>query len=68
MPKIWEGSEPVKCQVCLGPITDTFVDGRINETWAMMCPTCHKITGGNLGTGYGQKYEKQGEQFVKIAG
>lgn len=37
-----------------------FVDGRtMMGSWANMCATCHRRFGVGLGTGKGQRYERQ---------
>jgi hypothetical protein len=52
-------------------ITDTFIDGKTKRgPWATMSPASWKKNGvGKLGTGYGQKYEKQKDgKWLKIEG
>jgi hypothetical protein len=51
-------------------ITDTFIDGAtIYGPWAMMTPASHRLYGQGLGTGRGQKYEKQSDgQWLKVEG
>jgi hypothetical protein len=53
-------------------ITDMFIDGKTKQgPWATMTPKSFKQHGaGKLGTGYGQKYEKQKEdqKWLKIEG
>lgn len=69
MAKTWMGIPPSKCDICGSAITDTFIDGKtIHGPWGNMCPECHKRFGCGLGTGRGQKYEKQGDYWVKVAG
>lgn len=54
------GSPDELCDVCQGKIGDAFVDGKTKlGPWANMCVPCHKKVGCGLGTGRGQKYEKQ---------
>jgi len=67
---MWVGSVPDKCEVSGEPIDKVFIDGQtvFNGSWAIMCPKCHEKFGKGLGTGKGQKYEKQGEDYVKVEG
>jgi len=42
------------------PIHDVFIDGATRfGYWALMTPESHVAFGVGLGTGYGQKYQKQ---------
>jgi hypothetical protein len=53
------------------PITTTFIDGRtVMGPWAIMSPMSWVVNGvGRLGTGFGQKYEKQdGGKWLKVEG
>jgi len=62
---------PEVCDVCKSPITDKFVDGSLRTycgQWANVCIPCHEKHGSGLGTGRGQLYQRQGEDFVKIEG
>lgn len=66
---IWAGSDKLHCDICRQPIQRTFVDGVASSgSWAIMCPTC-RISEGRirLGTGLGQKYERQGDNYVRTA-
>jgi hypothetical protein len=70
--KIWFGSTP-KCDLChkTGKALKSFIDGRMKAgPWANMCPACFKECGcGKLGTGNGQKYERdENGDYVKVAG
>jgi hypothetical protein len=65
-PKKWMGSIPKKCDICGGSLEKGWVDGAINMgPWANMCMKCFKKHGKGLGTGKGQKYNKDG---VKVGG
>lgn len=68
--KKWFGPAPTKCDLCPSPITIEFIDGRIEHrtTWANMCPSCFAIVGAGLGTGFGQRYRKEGEEWLKVEG
>jgi hypothetical protein len=69
MKKRWLSAPPTKCDVCGGPIKETFVDGKTAfGPWACMCPLCHLDQGGRLGLGLGQKYVLQGKDWVKTEG
>lgn len=53
-------STPKECDLCCAAITTKFVDGKtVIGSWASMCITCHDRRGVGLGTGLGQRYEKQ---------
>ena len=67
--RTWVGKPPEKCDICSEPIKDVFIDGQTDwGPWGNMCPECHALHGRGLGTGRGQKYEKQEDQWVKVAG
>lgn len=67
--KKWLGPAPTHCDLCTEPITNVFIDGRTNfGPWANMCPECHKANGVGLGTGRGQKYERQNDSWIKTEG
>lgn len=70
----WLGKVPTHCNICRNTIQRTFVDAPTTSgQWAIMCPSCHPIHArhpGKLGTGCGQKFEKQGtgDDWIKTAG
>ena len=67
--KKWLGPVPTRCDVCCTQIDDVFIDGRtIYGPWANMCCACHSKIGVGLGTGKGQKYERDNESWVKVTG
>lgn len=69
MARVWSGTPPTDCNTCGDIIMDEFVDGKTKTgPWAIMCPTCHKTHGVGLGTGKGQRYKQQGEDYVKVEG
>jgi hypothetical protein len=52
-------------------IANVMIDGKTKHgPWAIMTPTSWRQHGvGKLGTGYGQKYEKQADgRFLKVEG
>lgn len=52
-------------------ISDEFIDGRtVHGPWALMTPKSFRLHGiGRLGTGAGQRYEKQADgRFLKVDG
>lgn len=69
-PKYWLGEPPDKCDIGSEPITTEFVDGATTYgPWGFMCLKCHKSFGKGLGTGRGQKYEKQPDgRWMKTGG
>ena len=68
--KYWLSPAPETCDICGTPLTSVFVDGRTTlGPWGCMCVKCHKRGGYGLGTGSGQKYEKQSDnKWVKVGG
>lgn len=68
--RYWMGSEVTECDLCEKKITDEFVDGNVRGlSWACMCPQCHASRGGGLGTGRGQRYERQDDgRWLKTGG
>lgn len=65
-------SSPVDvCDICKTPIKDEFVDGRVQgiSSWALLCLVCHREHGVGLGTGRGQRYQRQPNgSFTKVEG
>lgn len=61
---------PSHCDICNKEIKEGFIDGgTIWGPWANMCPECFGKVGIGLGTGRGQKYQKDKEgNYVKVAG
>jgi len=71
--RYWMGDAPTQCDLNLHhshAITTAFVDGKTKMgPWGNMCLTCHRRVGVGLGTGKGQKYEKQDDgKWLKVAG
>ena len=67
--KKWLGTVPSKCDVCGADVKQGFIDGRTKHgPWGILCGKCHKEVGVGLGTGYGQKYELQDGEYIKVAG
>ena len=66
----WVGDPPERCDLCKKLILKTFVDGKTKYgPWATMCLSCYHGFGVGLGTGRGQRYDKQPSgQFVKTEG
>jgi hypothetical protein len=68
--KYWAGSPNSKDDFGL-VISRAFIDGKtIHGPWAIMTPSSWRAHGiGRLGTGYGQKYEKQADgRWLKTKG
>lgn len=68
--KYWIGIAPTKCDITGLPVIDTFIDGAtIHGPWGFMIPETHKTFGRGLGTGKGQRYEKQSDgRWIKTEG
>lgn len=51
-------------------VEDTIIDGATTYgPWALMTPASHRMYGRGLGTGLGQKYEKQRDgKWLKVEG
>lgn len=68
-PIYWVGSDPVKCDICKMAFGDTMFDSNTVHGWANVCKTCFHFYGQGLGTGRGQKYEKQADgRWMKVEG
>ena len=53
----WLSPIPKNCEVCNKPLGKYFIDGKtVLGCWGLMCEDCHKMAGGELGIGKGQKY------------
>lgn len=65
--RYWQGSWPLICDLCKAEITTCFIDGKTAMgPWGILCPECHAEHGIGLGTGRGQRYEREGERFAKV--
>jgi hypothetical protein len=66
-PVKWAGKRPKACDLCSVSLDGVdFVDGRtVYGPWANMCLPCHETSGLGLGTGLGQKFDKDG---LKVGG
>ena len=62
--------EKILCDLCKRYCIKFYIDGRLRyEGWAIMCEACHKLNGGKLGLGIGQKYMWIKEQgWMKVEG
>lgn len=67
----WQGSTP-RCDIGNGhKLNGTFFDARIPayRQWGLLCPACAERFGIKLGTGLGQKYERQPDgRWLKTEG
>jgi len=70
MAQYWQGKNPEHCDLCADPIRNVFIDGKtFKGPWATMDEKCHRNFGVGLGTGKGQKYEKQADgSWLKVEG
>ena len=61
---------PTDCDICRDKITDVFYDcATVMGPWGNLCPDCFERYSYGLGTGRGQKYNKQGNgRWLKTAG
>jgi hypothetical protein len=68
-PVYWIGTVPQVDDFDV-PITRTFIDGKTTQgPWATMTPASHKKHGVGLGTGKGQRYDKQPDgRWLKVKG
>jgi hypothetical protein len=76
--KVNEAKAPIYWTGVIGDFDDfgdmifnEFIDGKTNKgPWAIMTPTTFDVYGvGKLGTGYGQRYRKQGNgKWLKVEG
>lgn len=59
-----------RCDICGEEFKDEFTNGKTAMgPWANMCPPCYKRHGRGIGTGLGQKYQKQADgKWLKVAG
>ena len=66
---VWMGGVPEKDDFG-EKIIDEFIDGKTRMgPWAMMTPdTWNRMGVGKFGTGFGQKYKKVGDDWVKVEG
>lgn len=69
-PHYWMGPPPTNCDVSKKPIVDVFIDGATTlGAWGFLLPEVHARVGRGLGTGRGQKYEKQADgRWLKTEG
>lgn len=70
--KYWQGSAPLQCDMDQAHTStrETFVDGATKfGPWGIMCIPCFERFGLGLGTGKGQKYQRQANgSFFKVEG
>jgi hypothetical protein len=69
--KYWTGETPTHCDLTGIEIKNCFVDGRVagKSGWAFMSPEGHAAYGVGLGTGLGQKYQRQPDgRWLKVEG
>lgn len=71
--RYWLSPVPERCETCEQPMGDTMYDSAVGRggPWACMCGNCFAFGPGlgELGTGRGQKYEKQPDgRWLKTGG
>lgn len=63
---------PADCQLCHADFKGVMFDARLPSLfnqWGNVCGHCFVECGGRLGTGWGQKYEKQSDgRWLKVGG
>ena len=66
---VWFGDITV-CDFCKGPFRgDVMYDANLGGPWGNVCQRCFDMHGCRLGTGFGQKYEKQKDgKWLKVGG
>ena len=65
----WVGTTPSRCDICKTSIITEFVDGCTRlGSWAIMDADCFARFGVGLGKGFGQRYVREGDVFVKVEG
>lgn len=70
---VWCGPVPKTCDTCETELLGVFYDAKtsLNGMWANMCTTCFSLGPGlgKLGTGWGQRYERQPDgSWLKTGG
>lgn len=66
--KYWHG-EVKTCNICKEKLSDVMYDSNTRMGWANTCEACFREYGTGLGTGRGQKYERQADdRWLKTAG
>lgn len=58
-----------RCDICDTRCHSIFYDAKMKQgPWANMCSFCFQFLGVGLGTGRGQKYVSQGNDWIKVEG
>lgn len=67
-PVYWMGNVE-KCQICQANFKDVMYDSNTRLGWGNICQECFEDYGTGLGTGRGQKYERQADgRWLKMEG
>lgn len=67
-PVYWNGNVK-NCDICGGDFKSTMYDASTRHGWGNLCHYCFTIHGKGLGTGLGQKYQKQPDnRWLKVEG
>lgn len=68
-PKYWIGTIE-NCDNCGGALNNLMYDAAVPRAgWGNLCKGCFTVLGCTLGTGHGQKYEKQADgKWLKTDG
>lgn len=63
----WFGS--TRCDICGLHCEDVLIDAKTKKgPWATMCENCFKKYGIKIAPGFGQKYKRDNNNFIKIEG
>jgi len=68
--RYWLGTPPTRCDACGFTLARVFLDAATRRgRWGILCPGCHAEIGLGVGTGRGQRYERQPDgRWLKTAG
>ena len=60
---------PKVCDTCKTPFGAVLYDAKLAiGPWANVCEVCFGLYNCKIGLGHGQKYELQGDKYVKVEG
>lgn len=59
---------PFTCDICANDLGNVMYDAKIHGMFGCVCPECFASHGGKLGVGHGQKYQKDENGYLLVAG